>query len=166
MAETKTPGQIWEDKRVFDFSKIIKHYSEGGTEDVHVGRTWGTVVDYLLNKKNYPADIVGSAIMLTFLRIKKQGHFAGDDTYGSAGREFVTSIRSNCDMLLHYQMMGEIYKVVAESSGRDMTLFIGGCVTPFVPWFIKLFSIGYWKFRWQRRKHRKLMAREKANESA
>jgi hypothetical protein len=164
MAEQKTDAQIWEDKKIYDFSAIIKNYQKGGTKNVPVRRTWGTVVDYLLNKKNYPPDIVGSAIMLTFLRIKEQGHFEGDDTYGSAGREFVTSIRSNCDMLLHYQLMGEIYKAVAESTGRDMTLFVGGVVTPLMPWWVKIGSIGYWKYRWHRRKHRKAKAAEKANE--
>lgn len=73
MADKKTPAQIWDEKKVFDFSTIIKHYSMGGTKEVPVTRTWGTVVDYLLNKKGYPPDIVGSAIMLTFLRIKERG---------------------------------------------------------------------------------------------
>jgi len=166
MADKKTPAQVWEEKKVYDFSKVIKTYSEGGTKNVPVTRTWGTVVDYLLNKKNYTADIVGSAIMLTFLRIKEKGHFAGDDTFGSAGREFVTSIRSNCDMLIHYQLMGEIYKVVAESTGRDMTLFVGVVVTSFIPWWLKIGSIVYFKFRLQKRRHCKAKKAEKANEPA
>ena len=80
-----------------NFEKLLKPYKDGGVEDRPVERTMGTIIDYLINKKGYPIDVVGAAIFTVFFQMDTGLVFKGDGSYGSAGRELITTIRRTCD---------------------------------------------------------------------
>lgn len=103
-----------------DLSKLLIPYREGGVESRPVKRTMGTIIDYLLNKKMYPMEIVGGAIFLVFNWIDNGGEFKGNGTYGSKGAELVTSIRKKCDELLKQRLEGETYKTFIQLYAKDL----------------------------------------------
>lgn len=109
-----TPEKIWEKKNQFSFEGLLKPYSEGGTVNQPVQRTIGTMVDYFINKKQYPIDVVGAAILMTFMEMKDGLQFKGDGEYGSKGRELVTYIRKRCDIVLHERLQSAVYQSIAE----------------------------------------------------
>jgi hypothetical protein len=108
------------------FETILKPYKEGGTKDRPVERTMGTMLDYFLNKKQYPLEIVGGAVFLVFNYLNSGGEFEGDGSYGSRGRELVTSIRMKCDDLLQQKLEAESYKVFLELYAEELK----ACLTP------------------------------------
>jgi len=112
----KTPQEILEHAAAdqIDFEVLLEPYREGGTTQFPVRRTMGTIVDYLLNKKKYPKEIVGSAILGVFLELKEGRRFHGDGSYGAPGRALVTYIRRQCDLLLNIKHENEA-KAFADS---------------------------------------------------
>lgn len=139
MVATLTEEEIWQRKQEFDFTKLLSAYTEGGTKDHPVTRTMGTITDYFLNKKKYPIDVVGAAILLVFFELKNGRVFHGDGSYGSMGRELVTYIRIVCDRLLHGQLEDQVYKKIAESRMKELEDFIKS--------EIKYLTRPFWK-RW------------------
>ncbi len=105
MGRPKTQKEILEHMAAdqIDFEELLEPYREGGTQQFPIRRTMGTIVDYLLNKKKYPKEIVGSAVLGVFLELKAGRRFHGDGTYGSPGRALVSYLRRQCDTLLHIQ---------------------------------------------------------------
>jgi len=103
-----------------DFDRLLKPYHDGGTKEKRVKRTIGTIVDYLLNKKQYPLEIIGGAIFLVFNWLNAGNKFKGDGTYGSRGRELVTAIRMKCDDLLQSRLEAETYKAFIEFYAEDV----------------------------------------------
>lgn len=103
-----------------NFKDILKPYEEGGTESNPVKRTMGTITDYLLNKKQYPLDIVGGAIFLVFTWLNAGNLFKGDGSYGSKGSELVTSIRLKCDELLKARLESVTYKTFVEVYSQEV----------------------------------------------
>ena len=87
-----------EEKRL-NFDTLLEPYREGGTPEHPVRRTVGSIVDYLLNKRKYPKEVVGASLLAVFLELKAGRSFPGDGTYGSPGRDLVTYIRHNCDRI-------------------------------------------------------------------
>jgi len=137
-----TEEEIWAKKEEFNFTKLLEPYTDGGTEDHYIQRTMGTIIDYFINKKQYPIDIVGAAVLLTFFKLKDGGVFHGDGTYGSKGRELVTYIRQICDRLLQTNLEGKFYQKIAEARAKELSEFIKNEVArATTPW---------WK-RWYRR---------------
>lgn len=88
-------------ERELNFDTILEPYREGGTKENPVTRTVGTIMDYFMNKKKYPPEIVAASVLTVFKEIKDGKEFRGDGTYGSPGREMITYIRVRCDQLLH-----------------------------------------------------------------
>ena len=97
-----------------DFEELLEPYRVGGTKQFPIRRTMGTIVDYLLNKKKYPKEIVGSAILGVFLELREGKRFEGDGSYGAPGRALVTYIRRQCDLLLNLKHEAEA-KAFADS---------------------------------------------------
>lgn len=123
-AKQITPEEIWAKKNEFDFEKLLDPYREGGTETTPVRRTMGTIVDWLANKKKYPIEIVGAAILLAFMDLRNGKRFDGDGSYGSKGNDFVQSIRAICDKLARKQLEGDVYKRLAEARVEEIKAFI------------------------------------------
>jgi len=107
-----------------DFKELLKPYKEGGNADNPSERTIGTIMDYLLNKKMYQMDIVGGAIFLVFNYLNSGGEFKGDGSYGSKGRELVTSIRMKCDELQQQRIEGVVYQMFMENYAEDLRSYI------------------------------------------
>lgn len=156
--ETKEPKQLTreeiEAKRYqFDFDKLLDPYREGGTENQPVRRTMGTILDYLLNKKKYPLDVVGAAILTVFMKMNEGLVFSGDGTYGSSGAQLVTSIRIACDKLVHAKLKGALYEQIARGRMDEMKAFIENqqlvTIAPLVTraWYQKLPFSKYRKWR-------------------
>ena len=89
-----------------DFKALLEPYKQGGTESSPVTRTMGTIVDYLINRRYYPIDVVGSAIFEVFFWLDAGNKFEGNEKYGSKGEELISSIRIKCDELLHKKLTG------------------------------------------------------------
>ena len=103
-----------------DFYELLSPYKEGGTESNPIERTMGTMLDYFVNKKQYPMEIVGGAVFLIFNYLNSGGKFYGDGSYGSSGRELVTSIRMKCDDLLRQKVESESFMVFMELYAEDL----------------------------------------------
>lgn len=77
-----------------NFDKLLKPYREGGTQENPVRRSLSTIASALIYKNRLPADVVGAAILKTFIKIAERGiKFEGDGSYGSAGRELFMYIK-------------------------------------------------------------------------
>lgn len=96
----KPAHQIWKEKEI-DFDALLEPYREGGTPTQPVRRTMGTMLDYLLNKKKYPKEVAGAALLVVFSELKAGLKFEGDGSYGSPGRQLITYVRRTCDEILH-----------------------------------------------------------------
>ena len=107
-----------------NIDKLLKPYSDGGFESQPVKRTVGTIVDYLVNKKGYPLEIVGGAIFIVLNYLNTGGEFKGDGSYGSKGKELVTSIRLKCDELLKQRLEGATYQAFVEYYGEHLLLLV------------------------------------------
>ena len=117
----------------WDFEKLIEPYREGGTKDQPVRRTWGTVIDWLVNKRKFPPDIVGAAIFLVWMKIKRDGPFKGDGTWGSAGNEFVQTLRVVCASLMQEHMSKKIFSGMAGEIEARWSQKISAGTPPHVP---------------------------------
>lgn len=82
-----------------DFEKLLRPYKEGGRQGNPTERTMETMIDYLLNKKQFSMEIAGGGVFLIFAWLNKGGVFKGDGSYGSAGREMISSIVAKCSEL-------------------------------------------------------------------
>lgn len=96
----KSAKDIWAEKEI-DFDKLLDPYRQGGTPEIPVRRTMGTMLDYLMNKKKYPKDIVASALFVVFSELRTGMRFEGDGTWGSPGAQLISYIRQTCDDILH-----------------------------------------------------------------
>ncbi len=137
----------------YDFEKILIPYKEGGTKDHPVERTWGMVVSWLHDKKRFPLDVIGAAIMLTVDRIKKEGHFKGTGKYGGDGRVFDHNLLATCDLIQKQRVVDLTYKAIVESRAPHMQLFVTRQVFSLLPWWVKMWTWRYWKYKRAVRKH-------------
>lgn len=153
-----TEQQIMDKINEFDFEKLMEPYREGGSEDKPVDRTLAMCIDWLVNRKKFPVEVVGGAILLTFMRIMKEGHFKGDGSYGSAGDKFDQNLRQAADVLNQKNLLAKTYKALAEGRAVAMKRFILDLNFTSWPWFIKMVSIKYWKYRTLRRKEKKVVS--------
>jgi len=134
-------------KKEFNFEKLLEPYTEGGTESDPVKRTMGTILDWLIYKKKFHPEIVGAALLLTFIDLKEGRVFKGDGSYGSAGNELVRTILLLCNKLSQGKLKDVFYRKVAESKMKETSLLISREVVSALPWFIKPFSAKWWKNR-------------------
>ena len=122
-----------------DFKELLKPYEEGGLEHKPVKRTMGTIVDYLLNKKNYPIDVVGGAVFQVFFWLDCGNEFKGNDKYGSKGAEMVTAIRKKCDTILQERLAGLTFGVFIQQYAKELKIMM------LPAWKLKL--INWWAGR-------------------
>ena len=113
MVTYKSPEEIWEAKSRFSFDKLLEPYIEGGQQDQPVKRSIGTIFDYLINKKKYPLDVAGAALLIVFNELFEGKSFEGDGTYGSKGRELVTYIRIKCDEISQNKLKSQVFENIA-----------------------------------------------------
>lgn len=139
----------------WDFEKLIEPYREGGKPDIPVVRTWGTIIDWLINKRKFPPEIVGAGIFLVWMKIKRDGDFKGDGSYGSAGREFVQSIRVMCAQVAQARVSSNIMTGLAGKIGEKIQVAFQTDFWTMTPWFVKMWSFKYWKFALAKRRVRK-----------
>lgn len=132
-------------KKEFNFEKLLEPYTEGGTKNAPVKRTMGTILDWLIFKKKFPVEIVGSALLLTFVELKNGKVFEGNGSYGSAGDELVRSILMLCNELGKGKIKDKFYKMVAEAKIEETGLLIDRRIASAFPWFLKPFSGVWWK---------------------
>jgi hypothetical protein len=140
-AKTMTPEEIWDKKNEFNIEKLLDPYREGGTPESPVTRTTGTIVDYLINKKKYPIDVAGAALLKVLLELHAGKVYNGDGSYGSKGRELVTHLRMTCDEFntvlqkrKMYEWMAEnVFKAVAQWAAEETKHQLK-------PWWKKMFS--------------------------
>jgi hypothetical protein len=125
----------------FNFEKLLDPYREGGTVEEPVRRTMGSMVDYLINKRKYPIEIVGAAILIVFTEMKNGRRFEGDGSYGSRGRELLTAIRNTCNLLNQNRLQKEMYQFIAENVFRKIAEWAAQeAVRQRKPWYRRLFS--------------------------
>lgn len=107
-----------------NFHRLLRPYQEGGTESNHVRRDMGTIVNYLVNKKGYPLDVVGGALFKIFMWLDAGNKFEGDGKYGSKGKELVTSIRMQCDHLMREKLEAITYKMFVQQYAKDLKHYL------------------------------------------
>jgi len=107
-----------------NFNELLKPYKEGGTAEIPIERTMGTIVDYLLHKKGYPLDVVGAAIFTIFFEMSVGREYKGDNSYGSKGRELVTTIRMKCDEYSQEKFMAVSNAIFIERFGEQLKKMI------------------------------------------
>ena len=137
----------------WDFDEIIKPYEVGGTPDHPVKRTWGLVISWLVDKKRFPLDVIGAAMMLTVEKIKREGDFEDTGKHGSMGDQFDSNLLATCDLIQKQRLVNLTYKSIVESRGPHLQLFITRQVFNLIPWWVKMVSWKYWKYRCAVRKH-------------
>lgn len=145
-APLKKAEEVWAEKSAFDFEKLLDPYREGGTKEQPVRRCMGTIVDFLVNKKKYPVDVAGAAILIVFTEMFKGKAFNGDGSYGSCGRELITAIRMACDKLLQNKMQDKVFASIAGGRMAMINEFINREVTlKTYPRWKKIARRGQWK---------------------
>ena len=155
MKKELTEQEIFDKINEFNFDKLMEPYKEGGSEDKPVERTIAMDIDWLVNRKKYSVEVAGGALLLTFMRIMKEGHFKGDGTYGSKGHEFDQNLNQAAAVLQKKALLSETYKKLAEGRAVEMKRYMLDTSARFSPWFVKMFSINYWKYRGLVRKEKK-----------
>lgn len=96
-----------------DFERLLEPYREGGTAEQPIRRTWGTLITWLSGKLRFTPEIIGAAILLVCLEMKKGKLFNGDGSYGSKGRELAHYLKNTC------------LAIKETRSADDMFMFIG-----------------------------------------
>jgi len=139
----------------WNFEKLIEPYREGGKPDVPVKRTWGTIIDWLVNKRKFPPEVVGAGIFLVWMKIKRDGHFKGDGSYGSAGEEFAHSIRIMCAQVAQEKLTTHMMTSLAGTIGEKIQVAFKNDFWIQMPWFVKFFSLKYYKFLVAKRRVKK-----------
>ena len=149
----KPVEEIWAEKDSFNFEKLLEPYSEGGQQHRPVKRTIGIILDWLINKKKYPIEVVGAAILVVFWELHKTGKsFAGDGTYGSKGRELDLYIRKTCDKLLENKLQDKVFASIAGGRMAMIQEFINREVSlKTYGWYRKISPFGGRK-KWQKMK--------------
>jgi hypothetical protein len=148
-------------EKEWDFENLLDPYRQGGTPENPVKRTWGTIIDWLINKHKFTPDIVGAGIFLVWMQIKKNGHFQpdynpeGEPVWGSAGHKFVMSIRIICASLIQQKMSQKIFSGMAGQIESHIKTSLTADLWSNMPWWLKLFSAKWWKYRKQRKQLKK-----------
>ena len=99
----------------FSFEELLMPYKEAGMESNRFDRSIGLIVDWLVNKKKFPVEIAGAALLCTFMELYHGKKFEGTPgKYGSAGVELDHYIASLAGQFLHQQLTAKTFKVMAE----------------------------------------------------
>ena len=146
----------------WDFEKLIEPYRHGGPNRANeVRRSWGTIIDWLINRRHFPPEVVGAGIFLTWMQVKRDGHFKpdfnsdGKEVWDSAGNKFVQSIKAMCASVAKQQMSMQIFSGMAGKIEEQIKIAFRGDFWTMTPWFVKMFSVKYWKYRIENRRFKK-----------
>lgn len=116
--------EVYADRAAFDFEKLLDPYREGGQVAAPVERKLGLIIDWLINKKRYPVEVVGASILIVFWEMFNGKEFAGDGTYGSKGRELDLYLRTTCDKLLQQKLQEKVFASIAGGRMAMVSEFI------------------------------------------
>ena len=156
-----TVKQVYEQiKAEWDIERILEPYREGGTCDQPIQRSSGTILDWLINKKRFPPEIAGAALISVLVEIKNGREFPGTGEYGSKGHEMVTAISAQASAILQEKLVGPAAQMLAQFSVMDNLIF--DKVRAQLPALLIPFAPGTWK--WLRRRRGRKGG--EANESA
>mgnify|MGYP001462336294 CR=1 FL=1 len=162
MTEYKKAEEIWEEKNKFDFDALLEPYCEGGTQNAPVRRTVGTMLDYLINKKQYPVDVAGAGFLLVFKEMFDGKNFKGDGSYGSPGRELMTYVRMKCDEINQRKLRSKVFETIAGARMQALEELAFQTVRQQLPWFICAVAPNTWEWR-RKRKLRKAKEKDAVN---
>ena len=68
--------------------------------------------------------MVGASIFAVFNWLDSGGEFKGDGSYGSKGKELVTSIRMYCDDLMRKKLKAATYEAFIQEYAKDLKRYI------------------------------------------
>jgi hypothetical protein len=139
-------------KQEYDLESLLQPYKEGGTKEHPIERSTGTVLDWLINKKKFPPDIAGAGLVASLMDVKQGKSFPGDGSYGSRGHELVHYVAMKCDEFNKTKLSAEMFKTIAGAKIEVMEDVIFERVRAMLPWWIRLVSIGSWRWLRKRRK--------------
>ncbi len=124
----KTKEQLFESRMPdFSFSTLLEPYKEAGIESSPFERNIGLIVDWLVNKKKFPVEIAGAAILCTFMELYHGKEFKGvKGKYGSAGARLDHYIAQLAGEFLTQQLKSKTFKVMAEMRVGWMKEYIKG----------------------------------------
>ena len=98
-------------------------------------------MDYLINKKKYEPAVVGEALIKVFMFLYAGNSFKGDGTYGSPGRELVTTIRIECDRLTQLALETKAYATMHQNTFYELARWVARETRRRRrPWFIRMFT--------------------------
>lgn len=155
MVTYKSPEEIWNEKSKFNFDALLEPYSEGGTPDHPVKRSMGTIFDFLINKKKYPLDVAGAALLIVFNELFTGKVFMGDGSYGSKGRELVTYIRMKCDEIAQNKLKLQVFENIAGARMEVLEELSWEMVRNAVPTIARPLMPGTWRWLRKRKKNKK-----------
>lgn len=141
--------------RELSLENMIKPYEEGGTEGNPITRTLGGIFYWLTVTKKIPQEIAGGAIFLVFLKLLQEGPFKGNSTYGSAGNDLDLAILQIAEDMYEDKVLNGMYKKAALSNSPEIKRFAMSIGFECNPWFNKMLTINYWKFRALKRREKK-----------
>ena len=144
----------------WDIDKILEPYREGGTYDHPIQRSSGTILDWLINKKKFPPDVAGAALVATLIEIKNGKEFPGTGEYGSRGHEMVTAVAHRASEILREKLLDPAVQMFTQFSVMENLIFEK--VRAQIPAVLIPFAPGTW--RWL--KHRRARKKEKVSEPA
>jgi hypothetical protein len=132
----------------FKFERLIRPYKQGGTENHQVVRTVGVQVDWLVNKRSYPLDIVGGALLVVYTKLyHNQIKFLGDGTWGSKGHQLDQYLLKTCEELYQKRLQSELGTALMERLLVDQVAKLIQLTLPqrFWRWFNKASErTGHW----------------------
>lgn len=131
----------------FSFSTLLKPYRDCGMDSNKFERTIGLIIDWLVNKKKFPVEIAGAAILCTFMELYHGKVFKGKPgKYGSAGVELDQYIVQLAGRFLRQQLTAKTFKVMAEMRVSWMRQYIESELAMHLwPRWKRIFKYRQWK---------------------
>lgn len=151
MAKRVTIEEIYKKVRDdYDIESLLLPYQEGGTKEIPIRRSSGTILDWLINKKKFAPDIAGAGLISVLMELRNGLSFQGDGTYGSKGRELIHYVADRCDEFNRRDLQVEMFKTIAGAKLEIMDEAIFEMVRVQIPGFLRVISPGSW--RWLRKR--------------
>jgi len=125
----------------FNFESLLDPYREGGpSKEEPVRRTWGTIIAWLTGKLRFDMEVVGAAILLVAMELKRGREFKGDGTYGSKGRELVNHIKEVCLEITKRNQTDKVFSLMGKKMYQQIEPMIAEKIRKSLkPWWRRLF---------------------------
>jgi hypothetical protein len=99
----------------FSFEKLLKPYEECGVPHNPSKRTLGLQIDWLVNKKTYPMDVVGGALLIVYNKLYNEKiAFKGDGTFGYPGHQLDRYLVGVCEELYRKRLEYDVGTAMIE----------------------------------------------------